>query len=249
MTGLLFCLGHLFTRGLMLNGVTQQAIDDSKNLYHCFACGEGGNLFKFVKQLEGVGFAEAVELLADSYSVPIVYKDASFDGSDAGMRREAAAEARARKIAATKALEAAAEWFARQLGDAASGGGARYVLRARRTAPAAALAWGLGWAPDSSRNLPPSQGAKPNNSGPRSSSPSGSTSRSSGGSSNGLTEHLRSLGFETAALVEAGLVAPSKYPPRRAFGGAKIAGGASCLPAGPGAPHGYFEVSTNGQMG
>jgi len=230
--------------GFIFNWCGSQAIDDSKNLYHCFACGEGGNLFKFVEQIEGVGFAEAVELLADTYSVPVVYKDASFDGSNAGMRREAAAEARARKVAATKALEAAADWFARQLGDTASGGGARSVLRARRTAPAAALEWGLGWAPDSSRSSPPNRrGAQPNNNLRPSSSRSSASSSSSSSSSGSLTEHLRGLGFETVALVEAGLVAPSKYPPRRAFGGAKMAGGASCLPAGPGAPHGYFEVS------
>ena len=51
-----------------------QAIDDDKNLYHCFACGAGGNLFGFVGKIEGVGFGEAVEVLADEYDIPVVYQ-------------------------------------------------------------------------------------------------------------------------------------------------------------------------------
>ena len=35
-----------------------QAIDDEKGLYHCFACGAGGNVFKFVGELEGLNFGE-----------------------------------------------------------------------------------------------------------------------------------------------------------------------------------------------
>jgi DNA primase len=53
---------------------------------------------------------------------------------------------------------------------------------------------------------------------------------------------LTSLGFDAAALVAAGLVAPSNFPPRRAFGGARLSGGAASLPPGPGAPHGYYEL-------
>ena len=34
-------------------------------LWHCFGCGEGGDVYAFVQKIEHVSFVEAVELLAD----------------------------------------------------------------------------------------------------------------------------------------------------------------------------------------
>ena len=42
-----------------------------EKLYHCFGCGVGGDVIKFVEEKEGLGFAEAVELLADRYGVEL----------------------------------------------------------------------------------------------------------------------------------------------------------------------------------
>ena len=39
-------------------------IDPVEKLYHCFGCGAGGDVFKWVMELEHVGFGEALELLA-----------------------------------------------------------------------------------------------------------------------------------------------------------------------------------------
>ena len=44
-------------------------IDPVEKLYHCFGCGAGGDVFKFVMETERVGFGEALELLADRYNV------------------------------------------------------------------------------------------------------------------------------------------------------------------------------------
>lgn len=46
-------------------------IDPVEKLYHCFGCGEGGDVFKFVMTLEQVDFAEALEMLADRYGVTL----------------------------------------------------------------------------------------------------------------------------------------------------------------------------------
>src|ERR687895_129540 len=43
------------------------SVDAQEKLYHCFGCGVGGDTIKFVEEKEGLGFAEAVELLADRY--------------------------------------------------------------------------------------------------------------------------------------------------------------------------------------
>src|ERR687889_1998598 len=39
-------------------------IDPVEKLYHCFGCGEGGDVFKFVMETEGLDFAGALESLA-----------------------------------------------------------------------------------------------------------------------------------------------------------------------------------------
>ena len=47
------------------------SVDAQEKLYHCFGCGAGGDTIKFVEEKEGLGFAEAVELLADRYGVEL----------------------------------------------------------------------------------------------------------------------------------------------------------------------------------
>ncbi|HET9840960.1 MAG TPA: DNA primase [Nocardioides sp.] len=39
--------------------------------WHCFGCGEGGDVFTFLMKIDGLGFAEAVERLADRYGVTL----------------------------------------------------------------------------------------------------------------------------------------------------------------------------------
>jgi DNA primase len=47
------------------------SVEPQEKLYHCFGCGVGGDVIKFVEEKEGMGFAEAVELLADRYGVEL----------------------------------------------------------------------------------------------------------------------------------------------------------------------------------
>ncbi len=44
-------------------------IDPGQKLYHCFGCGVGGDVFKFVQETEGLEFVAAMEYLADRYGV------------------------------------------------------------------------------------------------------------------------------------------------------------------------------------
>jgi len=50
------------------------SVDPQEKLYHCFGCGVGGDTIKFVEEKEGLGFAEAVELLADRYGVELEHE-------------------------------------------------------------------------------------------------------------------------------------------------------------------------------
>ena len=47
------------------------SVNATEKLYHCFGCGVGGDVFKFVEEKEGLAFAEAVEALADRYGVEV----------------------------------------------------------------------------------------------------------------------------------------------------------------------------------
>ncbi len=46
-------------------------VSAEKQVYHCFGCGKGGNVFTFVMELEKVSFVEAVRALADRVGIRI----------------------------------------------------------------------------------------------------------------------------------------------------------------------------------
>src|SRR4030088_1730345 len=45
--------------------------------FHCFGCGEGGDVYAFVQKIEHVTFVEAVELLADRVGYTVTYTGAA----------------------------------------------------------------------------------------------------------------------------------------------------------------------------
>ena len=45
--------------------------------FHCFGCGEGGDVYAFVQKIEHVNFVEAVELLADRIGYTVTYTGAA----------------------------------------------------------------------------------------------------------------------------------------------------------------------------
>ena len=47
-------------------------VSPEKQIFHCFGCGAGGNVFGFVMKYENMTFVEAVELLADKVGISIV---------------------------------------------------------------------------------------------------------------------------------------------------------------------------------
>ena len=51
-------------------------VDPEKGLYHCFSCGAGGDVFRFVQEKEGCGFGEAIRLCADICHFPVPALDA-----------------------------------------------------------------------------------------------------------------------------------------------------------------------------
>lgn len=65
------------------------AVAPDKQIYHCFGCGEGGNVIRFVMKVENIGFKEAVEHLADraKITLPVTnYEDSGISQDELKIR-------------------------------------------------------------------------------------------------------------------------------------------------------------------
>jgi len=58
-------------------------VSPSKQIYHCFGCGVGGDSIKFVMELEKLSYPESIEKLASMYNFSLSYSKGSSDYSDA----------------------------------------------------------------------------------------------------------------------------------------------------------------------
>ncbi len=104
--------------------------------FHCFGCGEGGDVYAFLQKIEHVSFVEAVELLADRIGHTI-----SYTGAVSTVQRDRGS--RSRLIAANAA---AAEFYAAEL-ESEEAAPARKYLTERNFDAEAARHFGCGFAP------------------------------------------------------------------------------------------------------
>ena len=113
-------------------------VSPGKGFYHCFGCGKGGDVFRFVMETENVGFTESVERLAAKAGIQLRY----VDGPPDPQRAKAAAQ-RPRLL---EINHLAAKFYAEQLRtpDAEI---ARKFLLDRGFDEAAAEHFGCGFAP------------------------------------------------------------------------------------------------------
>jgi DNA primase len=104
--------------------------------FHCFGCGEGGDVYAFVQKIEHVSFVEAVEVLADRVGYTITYT-----GAATSVQRDRGS--RSRLVAANAA---ALEFYAAAL-ESPEALPARKYLRERNFDADAARHFGCGFAP------------------------------------------------------------------------------------------------------
>ncbi|GAA3770893.1 DNA primase [Microbacterium kribbense] len=102
--------------------------------YHCFGCGESGDVYTFLRQMDHLTFTEAVERLAARIGYPLHYEEGGAVPESSGRARLYAANA------------AAAEWFRTQLMTPAADV-ARRFLGERGFDAGAAAHFGVGFAP------------------------------------------------------------------------------------------------------
>ncbi len=105
-------------------------------LFHCFGCGEGGDVFAFLQKIEHVGFVESVEQLADRIGYQINY-----EGGGTSVQRDRGT--RSRLVAANAAAH---EFYIAQLREPEAEAARKY-LTDRNFDAAAAHTFGCGYAP------------------------------------------------------------------------------------------------------
>ncbi len=111
-------------------------VNPEKGFFHCFGCGAGGDVFKFLELYEKVGFQDAVRMLAEKFGMPLPEdQDGREAGHEAGLRETL-----------LKIHEVACAYFREQL-EAPSGGRARQNLMERGITAETGARLALGFAP------------------------------------------------------------------------------------------------------
>ena len=111
--------------------------------YHCFGCGEGGDMFSFIEKAEGLDFKAALTMLAEKAGVAVEYAPGGRERAD---KRERLREA----------MNRAAQWYAQHLTHSP----AEAYAQKRGLSEEVINSWGLGFAPDTWRALLEALGAE-----------------------------------------------------------------------------------------
>ncbi|WP_448807665.1 DNA primase [Aminobacterium mobile] len=111
-------------------------VSPDRQTFHCFGCGEGGDIFSFVMKIEGLEFKEALDFLAQRAGIPL-------PACSMGGKVDKS------KPSLYDIMERALSFFRASLKDVASGRLARQYLVSRQITPDAATLFEIGWAPSS----------------------------------------------------------------------------------------------------
>lgn len=103
-------------------------------IFKCFGCGVSGDVFTFIQKIEGVGFRDALRMLADRAGVELKSEDK---------------ELRSKRQKLERILELATRFFEKQLEESSAGKKAFQYLKKRNISEQSIEKWRLGYAPDS----------------------------------------------------------------------------------------------------
>ena len=117
------------------------SVNPQRRIFHCFGCGVGGNVFRFLMLHKGISFPEAVTELAERYGIDLPRTSAASGPRDKG-----------RKTALYEAVEMAGKFFVEEL-YGPGGRRARDYLEDRGLGRDIIDEYRLGWAPPGWDNL------------------------------------------------------------------------------------------------
>jgi len=114
-------------------------VTPARQSYHCFGCGAGGGVLRFVMEYEHLDFPNAVRRLAQRAGIPVL--------EEAGTAEDHKRHGLRQRLLALHSD--AATWFHEHLLKSPSASIARDYLKSRGINSTVAKSWGLGYAPDS----------------------------------------------------------------------------------------------------
>ncbi len=112
-------------------------VNPHKQIFHCFGCGKGGDVFTFVKEYESIGFMDALRRLAERAKIPLEYD-----------QNPAAEQSRHLKDQLLQVHEAITQRWQSALDNEAAGQVARDYLKKRGVPDEAVKLFRLGAAPE-----------------------------------------------------------------------------------------------------
>jgi len=113
-------------------------VSPDRQIWHCFGCGKGSDIFGFIKEIEGIEFPEALQILAKRAGVELK----SFN-------KEKTSE----KNKLYEISELASKFFEKQLGESDNGKKAAAYLKSRGLKQETISQWRLGYAPNTWNSL------------------------------------------------------------------------------------------------
>ena len=113
-------------------------VNEEKQIFHCFGCGKGGDVFRFIMEMDGLDFKEALKILADKAGVKLETRGRS-DGFD--------------KKTLLDILELSVKFYEKQLWDGSGKNKILTYLRDRGLTDETIKNFRLGYAPVGWRNL------------------------------------------------------------------------------------------------
>ncbi|HEV2803653.1 MAG TPA: DNA primase, partial [Chthoniobacterales bacterium] len=116
-------------------------VSPSRQTFHCFGCGAGGSVFRFVMDYEHLDFPAAVKKLATRVGIPVIEERGPSTGEDDRQHET--------RKALVQLHAEAAEWFHDNLVKAKAGAPAREYLKGRGIDKRIAKDWQIGFAPES----------------------------------------------------------------------------------------------------
>ncbi|MBU2518639.1 MAG: DNA primase [Proteobacteria bacterium] len=118
-------------------------VNRERGTWHCFGCGEGGNVFTFLMKDEGLTFPEAVKQLAAQYGVQLPTPQRTPEQKRQDQHRQRL----------LRVMELAGNFFGQQLAAPGGEGALRYLTQQRGLKDQVVQDFGLGWAPEAWEGL------------------------------------------------------------------------------------------------